>query len=75
MEVKQENKSLYHIQNMTIGTDGYPIDFFVWCKHFPTGKDLKKIAQKEFDRCDDIEAVVDEFVCNSEIYKVYADEI
>lgn len=76
MEVKHNNKTLYHIQNMNIMTDGSAFDDFVFADHFPTQKDLKKIFEIEFNGSDGATPeMLEEFLTSSEIYKVYAEEV
>ena len=43
MVVKHNNKTLYHIQNMNIMTDGTAYDIFVFADHFPKEADLREI--------------------------------
>lgn len=76
MEVKHNNKTLYHIQNMNIMTDGSAFDDFVFADHFPNQKDLEKVFEDEFKGCGyDTPELRDEFLTSSEIYKVYAEEV
>lgn len=77
MEVKHFDKVLYHIQNMNITTDGTTFDDFVFCDHFPNKEDLRRVYLDEFGGTDDEnnEALLDEFLTSSEIYKVYAEEL
>lgn len=77
MEVKRYDKVLYHIQNMNITTDGTAFDEFVFCDHFPNKEDLRKVYASEFGGTSDEhnEALLEEFLTSSEIYKVYAEEV
>lgn len=76
-KVMNENgKTLYHIQNMNICSDGTPFDDFVWADHFPNTADLKTIFLDEFDGSDmNTTEMLDEFLTSSEIYIVYAEEV
>jgi len=75
-EVKRGEKTLYHIQNMNICSDGCAFDDFVFADHFPTKDDLKTIFLSEFEGSDiNTEEMLDEFLTSSEIYKVYAEEV
>jgi len=73
MEVNFNGKTLYHIQNMNICSDGSAFDDFVWADHYPTEADLLLIWEKEFGQ--DETSGLDEFLTSSEIYKVYAEEL
>jgi hypothetical protein len=73
MEVKKNNKVLYHIQNMNICSDNTPFDEFVFADHEPTKEDLEKIIRDSLEDATDNE--VDEFVNYSSVYKVYAEEV
>lgn len=75
MEVTKDNKSLWHIQNLNISSDGYPFDIFVWSDHEPTKEDLEFLAKEEFGECDDSDNMVEEITTSSEIYKVYATQL
>lgn len=76
MEVKRYNKTLYHIQNMNMCTDGSAFDEFVFCDHFPNEKDLEKLLRAEYEGSDSLTPeMLAEFLTSSEIYKVYAEEI
>mgnify|MGYP007022401818 CR=1 FL=1 len=77
MEVRKGKKSLYHIQTMNMGSDGYPFDVFVFNDHFPTKEDLLKVYKSEYGGTswENDEALINEFLTSSEIYKVYAEEV
>lgn len=75
MEVKQNGKTLWHIQNLNMGSDGAAFDCFVWSDHEPTREDLVKAHHEEFSGCDDEDYLLDEFLTSSEVYKVYAEEV
>ena len=73
MEITQNGKTLYHIQNMNICSDGCAFDDFVFADHFPTKADLCLVWEKEFGQ-ENTEGL-EEFLTSSEIYKVYAEEV
>ena len=78
MKVEQNNKTLYHIQNMNMGSDGYPFDTYVWCDHFPTKEDLEKAFDIEYGEAysgEGKQSALDEWLTSSEVYMVYADEL
>lgn len=76
MRVKQNGKTLYHIQNLEMGSDGYPFDTFIWCDHFPKKADLKSAYLAEYGGTDfeNEQNLMDEFMTSSEVYAVYAEE-
>lgn len=69
MIVKIDGKTLYHIQNMNICSDGSAYDMFLLSDHEPTADDLR--AQFMDDYGD--ETLAEEFVTSSEVYEVYYD--
>lgn len=73
MEVTKNGKTLYHIQNTNICSDGTPYDLFVFSDHWPTKEDLKELFTDDLD--DATENEIDEFQTSSEIYKLYAEEL
>ena len=76
MVVKHNNKTLYHIQNMNIMTDGTAYDIFVFADHFPKEVDLREIFKLEFQGCGyDTPELLNEFLTSSEVFEVYAEEI
>lgn len=78
MKVEKNNKTLYHIQNANMGSDGYPFDAFVFCDHEPNKEDLKKIFDIEWGDGygeDNGKYALEEWLTSSEIYSVYAEEI
>ena len=76
MEVTKNGKTLYHIQNMNIYTDGTPYDEFVFCDHWPTKDDLHKLFLDTFeDNPIDSNEQLDELLTSSQIYKLYAEEL
>ena len=74
MNVKQNGKTLYHIQNLNISSDGYPFDVFIFCDHFPNEEDLRRAFRTEFDGSG-YDNMVEDFVSSSEVYAVYAEEL
>lgn len=77
MRVEKDGKVLYHIQNLNMGSDGYPLDTWVWCDHFPNKDDLKKAFDLEFADGYGMQSsyALEEWLTSSEVYMVYADEI
>lgn len=69
MIAKLDGKTLYHIQNMDICSDGRPYDMFLLADHMPTKEELK--AQFLDDYVD--ETLAEEFITSSEVYEVYYD--
>lgn len=66
----RNGKTLYHIQNRNMCTDGTSFDVFVWSDHYPTEKDMKNIYHNEFGH--DVR-LLDEFLTSSETFVVYAE--
>lgn len=76
MRVEQNGKTLYHIQNLEMGSDGQPFDTYIWCDHFPNKQDLRKAFDLEWgEDYDDREDAMREWLTSSEIYAVYAEEV
>lgn len=75
MEVTMNGKTLYHIQNRNICTDGSCFDAFVYFDHQPTEADLLLVYEKEFPNEKNNKELIDEFLTSSEIYKLYAEEL
>lgn len=77
MKVEKDGKELYHIQNLNMGSDGYPFDTYVWCDHFPNKKDLEKAFELEYGDAygEDKKYALEEWLTSSEVYMVYADYI
>lgn len=77
MKVEKNNKTLYHMQNLEMGSDGHPFDVFVWCDHSPNKADLKSAYLTEYGGTDfeNNQDLIDEFITSSEVYAVYAEEI
>lgn len=72
MRVEINGKTLWHVQNMNITSDGSPFDTFVWSDHELTEDELATIIREEIDADED---TVDEFITTSDIYPVYAEDI
>lgn len=70
MKVIKNGKTLYHIQNMNILSDGEPYDMFLWGENEPTEEELRKALEDEMDDCTEYE--MEEWLTSSEIYPVYA---
>ena len=76
MDVTKNGKTLYHIQNMNICSDGEPFDVFVFTDHFPTESDLRELYSREFpDEQPDDDSYLDEFLTSSNIYTIVAEEL
>ena len=77
MKVEKDGKTLYHIQNMNMGSDGYPLDTYIWSDQFPNKDDLKKAFELEFadGYGENKQYALEEWLTSSEVYMVYADEI
>lgn len=73
MEVKQGDKTLFHIQSLEITTDGdSAFDMFVWAVNTPIRDEIIRLLEQEFDNSAmDYEAMAD----TCEVYKVYAEEL
>lgn len=69
MIVKIDGKTLYHIQNMNICSDGSVYDMFLLSDHKPTADDLKKAFMEDYGD----ETLAEEFATGSEVYEVYYD--
>lgn len=76
MTVERDGKVLYHIQNNNLGSDGYPMDTFIWCERYPTDEDLRKAWDLEYgDGYGDDNTALNEWLTSSEIYKVCAEDL
>ena len=75
MEVTKDGKTLYHIQNRNICSDGSCFDTFVYCDHWPTEADLLLVYEIEFPDEKNNKELIDEFLNSSEVYKLYAEEL
>ena len=73
MDVKKGMKTLWHVQNMNICSDGTPYDMFLWAEYEPTMDEIIKVFKE--DTYDWTESDIEELKSSSEIYKVYAEEI
>lgn len=71
-QVKQGYKTLYHIQNMNICSDGHPYDMFLFSESEPTKEELEKAFREDYEASDE---EVEEFLTSSEVYAVYAEEL
>lgn len=80
MKVEQDGKTLYHMQNTVMGSDGVPFDVFVWCDHYPTIDDCRKAFELEYadGYSDDKEAydqAMQDWLDNLTVYIIYAEEL
>ena len=73
MRVEQNDKTLWHIQNMNICSDGGAYDMFLWAKDEPTQEDLEKAFREDYIDADD--ELVKEWLTSSNVYAVYAEEL
>ena len=69
MNVEIEGKTLYHIQNRNICSDGSAYDMFLLSDHAPTTEEFRAKFLEDYDD----EEKSDEFCTSSEMYKVYYD--
>ena len=72
MRVEQNGKTLYHIQNMNICSDGSAYDMFLWAKDEPTQEELAKAFIEDYG---DDKRMAEEWLTSSEVYAVYAEEL
>lgn len=73
MEVKNGDKTLFHIQSLEITTDGdSAFDMFVWAVNTPIRDEIIKLLKQEFD---DLEMNYEAMADTCEVYKVYAEEV
>lgn len=70
MKVEKDGKTLWHIQNMNICSDGTPYDMFLWSENEPTKEELRKAFAEDFGEDEGCE--MDEWLTSSEAYMVYA---
>ena len=70
MKVEKNGKTLWHIQNKNICSDGTPYDMFLWGEDEPTEEELKKAFAEDYGEDEGCE--MDEWLTSSEIYAVYA---
>ena len=73
MQVEKDNKILWHVQNLNICSDGAPYDMFLWSAKEPTEEEIVRAFEEDYMDCEDWQ--VEAWRRNSEIYKVYAEEI
>lgn len=73
MKVEQNGKTLWHIQNKNICSDGTPYDMFLWSENEPTEEEIIKAFKEDYVDCEDWQ--VEEWKTSSEIYAVYAEEV
>lgn len=75
MNITKNGKTLYHIQNMNVYSDGTCFDTFVYCDHYPTDTDLLLVYGIEFPDDKNNNELIEEFLNSSEVYRVYAEEL
>lgn len=76
MKVEQDGKTLYHIQNNDMGSDGYPLDAYCWCDHEPTEEDMRKIWDLQYGNgYGDNKNALDTWLTTSEVHCVWAEEL
>ena len=71
--VQVYGKTLWHIQNMNICTDGSAYDMFLWAENEPTEEELVKAFLDDY--IDATPELVDEWRTSSDVYAVYAEEL
>ena len=72
MNVEQNGKKLWHIQNTNILFDNVPYDLFLWAKNEPTQEELAKAFRKDYGND---ERMVKEWLTSSKVYVVCAYEM
>lgn len=70
MKVIVDGKTLWHIQNMNILSDGEPYDMFLWGENEPTEEELRRAFAEDYDEYSEYE--MSEWLTSSNIYAVYA---
>lgn len=76
MGVVRDGKTLYHIQNNDLGSDGYPLDTYIWCAHYPTEEDMRTAWDLEYgDGYGKDNEMLNKWLTSSEIYAVFAEEL
>lgn len=70
MKVVVNGKTLWHIQNMNILSDGEPYDMFLWGENEPTEEELRRAFAEDYDEYSEYE--MSEWLTSSSIYAVYA---
>ena len=73
MDVKKGMKTLWHVQNMNICSDGSAYDMFLWSEQEPTLKEICEVFKRDYIDYDSWQ--LEELRTSSSIYKVYAEEI
>ena len=73
MRVEHDGKTLWHIQNMNICTDGGAYDMFLWSENEPTQAELEKAFREDYIDAED--ELVEEWLTSSEVYAVYAEDL
>ena len=71
--VQVYGKTLWHIQNMNICTDGNAYDMFLWAENEPTEEELVKAFLDDY--IDATPELVEEWRTSSDVYAVYAEEL
>ena len=71
--VQVYGKTLWHVQNMNICSDGGAYDMFLWSKDEPTEEELVKAFLDDY--IDATPELVDEWRTSSDVYDVYAEEL
>lgn len=69
MRVEKNGKTLWHIQNMNICSDGTPYDMFLWSENEPTKEELRKAFAEDYGEDEGCE--MDEWLTSSDVYAVY----
>lgn len=69
MRVEKNGKTLWHIQNMNICSDGTPYDMFLWSENEPTEEELRKAFAEDYGEDEGCE--MDEWLTSSDVYAVY----
>lgn len=77
MQVSKDGKTLYHIQNMNITSDGTPYDLFIWCDHYPNTSDVAEAVSLDFEGEDEelLLGYIEEAQQSSDVYAVWAEEL
>lgn len=69
MRVEKDGKTLWHIQNMNICSDGTPYDMFLWSENEPTKEELRKAFAEDYGEDEGCE--MNEWLTSSDVYAVY----
>lgn len=70
MKVEKDGKTLWHIQNMNICSDGTPYNMFLWSENEPTKEELRKAFAEDYGEDEGCE--MDEWLTSSNVYAVHA---